>query len=100
LERTELSQIGSPAIAGRGKLGSITNPGDGVVKPQGKGGGKEEGTETHPFEASVGLGEVGKVVAGGEQYGGGGWHWGSTPVREMAQGEWGFSFRGLWGNYL
>jgi hypothetical protein len=34
-------------------------------------GGEEEGIRAHPFEALAGLGEDGKGVAGGRQYGGG-----------------------------
>jgi hypothetical protein len=67
LERIQSSRTGPSAIAGRDKLGSITNLGDGVVKSQGKRGGEEEGIETHPIEASIGLGEAGRVVTGGRQ---------------------------------
>jgi hypothetical protein len=37
------------------------------VNPQGEGGGKREGTTTHPIEGLAELGEAGKVVAGVEQ---------------------------------
>jgi hypothetical protein len=37
------------------------------VNPQGEGGGKREGTETHPIAALAGLEAVGTGAAGGRQ---------------------------------
>jgi hypothetical protein len=52
---------------GRSKLGFTTDSGDRMVKPQGEGGGEEEGIRAHPIGTLAGLGEDRKWVAGGRQ---------------------------------
>jgi hypothetical protein len=67
LERVKSSRTGPSAIAGQSKLGLGSNPAKGRLGLQGKGGGEREGTTTYPFEGLAGLGEAGKMVAGGRQ---------------------------------
>jgi hypothetical protein len=55
------------------------------VNPQGEGGGKREGTTTHPIEGLAELGEAGKVVAGVEQ----------EPQRHGGAGKLGGSMEGV-----
>jgi hypothetical protein len=88
-------------MAGRGKLGLGPNPAKGELRWQGEGDGEWEGTETHPFEALIGLGEVGKVVADVEPKGGGGMALGAELRRgERRKGGVGISFKRAWGSYL
>jgi hypothetical protein len=69
-------------MAGRGKLGLGPNPVKGELRWQGEGDGEWEGTEIHPFEALIGLREVGKGVAGVGPKGGGGVALGAELRRE------------------